>query len=472
MQKLQDEQTYIAHMQAAFDALRQASHSASAPPSASWRKDRLRALKEAIISTQDAIVTALMQDFGFRAHAESRITDILPAVSNINYCIHHLAGWMKPSKRKAGMALFPAKVRVEYKPLGVVGIIVPWNYPLVLSVGPLAYAIAAGNRAMLKMSPWTPAFNQVFGEIIERVFSTDEVVLYEGELDVSKAFAALPFDHMLFTGSTRTGREVMRAAADNLTPVTLELGGKSPVIIDDDIPISLAVERMAWGKTVNAGQTCIAPDYVLVPTGRVSEFVGEYRRRYAAMYPGGAEQCSVVNDIHFKGILNLLDDARDKGAEIISAGIDGAHERALATRLVINTTAHMTLMQQEIFGPVLPIVPYDGIDEAIDFVHSLDRPLALYMMSHDSALVRRVLDATISGGAAINDTTMQFVADDAPFGGVGPSGMGSYHGKEGFLTFSHARTIVEGRKLFNTGKLVHPPYGGLISRFLLKYFLR
>ena len=448
-------------------------------PDAASRIRRLNALRKAIVAHRDDLVLAMSRDFGHRADYDSLLGDILPAVNSLRYCARHVRRWMRPERRRAGMLLLPARVRVVYQPLGVVGIIVPWNFPLMLSAGPLAFALAAGNRAMIKMSEFTPATNKVLGCLMRKIFREDEVALIDGSIEVAQAFSRQPFDHLLFTGSTAVGRHVMHAAADNLTPVTLELGGKSPVIIDADIPMDIAVARLILGKCMNAGQICIAPDYVLLPKQRVDEFVAAYTRAFADRYGNVSDNpdyTSIINEAHFRRIQDCLKDARDKGAVVIDTDPGGSvpdpDQRKLATQLVLKVTDDMMLMQQEIFGPVLPLVACGNMDQAIEYIQQRPRPLALYLMSFDRSLQRRVLAETHSGGVCINDTLMHVSADDAPFGGIGPSGMGQYHGREGFLAFSKAKTVLKRGCFFNTGQMAHPPYGTLLQRLLLKLFLR
>lgn len=453
-----------------------ASYLAAPNPDYAIRKERLIRLKAALLKFQQPLVEALSQDYGHRSVDDSLISDIMPVVNNINYSLKNLKKWLKPSRRHAGILLAPAQVKVHYQPLGVIGIIVPWNFPVMLSIGPLVTAIAAGNHAMLKLSEFTPATNSVIKQLLAEVFDESHVAVVEGEADVAAQFSALPFDHLLFTGSTTVGRHVMRAAANNLTPVTLELGGKSPVIIAPDIPLEIAVERMIYGKCLNAGQICVAPDYVLCPNAKVSDFIQAYQAKFQAMYGAIAQNKdygSIINARQFERLMAVLEDAKTKGAKIISASNEAidSQNRKLATQLITNTTEDMLLMQEEIFGPLLPVIGYDSLDEAISYVNRRARPLALYVMSFDEASHQKILKQTHSGGVCINETVFHVAADDAPFGGIGPSGMGHYHGKEGFLTFSHAKTVLS-RGRFNTGKFVHPPYGTFIQRMLMKLFLR
>ncbi|QDF66124.1 coniferyl aldehyde dehydrogenase [Shewanella sp. SNU WT4] len=463
------------HIQALFQQ-QQLAYQQQPMPTLAQRKSDLSRLKAALLQHQEPLVAALNQDYGHRSTDDSLISDVLPVINNINYCLKHLAKWMKPSRRHAGLLLAPATVRVHYQPLGVVGVIVPWNFPVMLSLGPLASLMAAGNRCMLKLSEFTPATNQVIKRILMDCFSADKVAVVEGEAEVASYFSSLAFDHLLFTGSTTVGRYVMQAAAKNLTPVTLELGGKSPVIIADDIDINTAVERLIYGKCLNAGQICVSPDYVLCPASKVQTFVSAYQQKFHQMYGAVADNPdygNVINDRQFARLQALLLDAKNQGAQVISASGEGMKpdSRKLATQLVLNANDDMQIMQEEIFGPLLPIIPYDSLAGAVTYINHRPRPLALYLMSFDDNTQQYVLANTHSGGVCINETVFHVAADDAPFGGIGPSGMGHYHGHEGFLRFSHAKTVLQRGKL-NTGKLVHPPYGTWVQKLLLKFFLR
>jgi coniferyl-aldehyde dehydrogenase len=329
---------------------------------------------------------------------------------------------------------------------------------------------------MMKMSEYTPATNKVLSEMLASIFDQDQVVIVEGEADVAAAFSSLAFDHLIFTGSTAVGKHVMRAAADNLTPVTLELGGKSPVIIADDIDMATAVERMIFGKCLNAGQICVAPDYVLCPEAKVESFIAEYRRQFQNMYQQAIDNddyTSVIDQRQYSRLKSWIADAAAKGATITSACDTAANDqkRRLPTQLITNVNDEMTLMQQEIFGPLLPIVPYQTLEKAINYINDRPRPLALYLMSFDKKNQSTVLNQTHSGGVCINETVFHVAADDAPFGGIGPSGMGHYHGKEGFLALSKAKTVLK-RGKSNTGKLIFPPYGTAVQKLMFKLFLR
>lgn len=445
-------------------------------PSAQDRVRKLKTLKNALIQNQAALCDALSADFGYRSRYDSLISDILPCVLAINYSVRRVRRWMRPQRRSAGLLLNPARVKVYYQPLGVVGIVVPWNFPLMLSIGPLIGALSAGNRAMIKMSEYTPETNRTLRQVLSAVFGEDEVAVCEGGVEAARAFTAMPFDHLLFTGSTAVGREVMRAAADHLTPVTLELGGKSPAIVAPDMDVNLAAERMVFGKSLNAGQICVSPDYVYVPEQALNPFVEAFRRHFQTLYPDGVDSkdyTSVINEGQYRRLAAWLDEAEAKGARIIPCANRSRDDerRRMATHIVVDPGDETALMREEIFGPILPVLPYTDMNQVIGSIRRRPRPLALYLMTFDKALQQRVLAETHSGGVCINETVLHVAADDAPFGGIGHSGMGQYHGREGFLTFSKAKTtLVRGR--FNSAKFFYPPYGTALQKFLLKYFLR
>ena len=444
-------------------------------PSLALRRSRLTALKSALLAHKQALCDALALDYGQRSDYDSLVADILPCVMQINYSLKRLKGWMRPARRHPGLLLAPARVEVHYQPLGVVGIMVPWNFPVMLSLGPLIGAIAAGNRAMIKLSEFTPHTNAALRTLLAQVFDDDEVVLIEGDAGLAAAFSTLPFDHLLFTGSTAVGRQVMAAAAPQLTPLTLELGGKSPCLIAPDMPLALAVERMIFGKSLNAGQICVAPDYVLLPRGQEQPFIEAYQAHFRRLYPKGLDSPdygSIINGAQYERLTAWLAEAKQAGAEVhpcaSPARDDGT--RRLVPHLLTEVPGHCQLMQQEIFGPLLPLVPYDSIEEAIAYVAARPRPLALYLMSLDPALQHRLIRETHAGGMAINECLFQVAADDAPFGGIGPSGMGHYHGHEGFLTFSKAKTVLRRGRLC-AGPLIHPPYRRWYQRMMMALIL-
>ena len=462
----------LAALEAVFARQRAAFAAAPMPP----EEDRLRwldALRDVLASNQPALVEAIAADFGQRSADETRLAEIMPSLHGIRYACRHLRRWMKPSRRRVGLAFQPASARVIYQPLGVVGIIVPWNYPLYLAIGPLIGALAAGNRVMLKMSESTPATGRLLKTLMGQVFPEHQVAVMLGDVEVGRAFARLPFDHLLFTGATSVGRDVMRAAAEHLTPVTLELGGKSPAIVSATVPLAAAAERIAFGKCMNAGQTCVAPDYVLVPQDRLDAFVSAYREAVQRLYPSLADNpdyTAIINARQLARLQNYLDDAKTKGARILPLFAE-AQQRRMPHCLMLNTRDDMLVMQEEIFGPLLPIVPYGDLSEALAYVNNRPRPLALYYFGYDRHEQQRVLEHTHAGGVCLNDTLLHVAQDDLPFGGIGPSGMGHYHGREGFLTFSKAKGVFI-KQRFNAARLIYPPYGRWWQKLIYALFIR
>ena len=446
------------------------AHAADPMPAWEIRSARLRKLERMLNEQQDVFAEAINADFGQRPKEETQLLELFPSLSGIRHALRHGKRWMKPDRSLAGLAFLPARNALVPQPLGVIGIIVPWNYPLYLAVGPLVDALVAGNRAMIKMSEFTPRFSALFAEQVGKYFDSDEVAVVTGDAEVAQAFSALPFDHLLFTGSTAVGRHVMRAAAANLTPVTLELGGKSPAILGPGARMEHAVERIVFGKLVNAGQTCIAPDYVLLPRPRLDEFVDMAGRAVAKMYPQLSQNdqyASVVNERQYQRLIDWRDAAVAAGAtlHVLGEATDDAQRRLLPPQLLSGVDDSMTVMQQEIFGPLLPLVPYDTLDEAIAYVAAHPHPLALYLFEDDAALVDKVLARTIAGGVSVNDTLYHIAQHDLPFGGVGPSGMGGYHGEAGFRSFSHMKPVFRQARLNGVG-LLNPPYGERFSKML------
>ena len=442
-------------------------------PLAGQRLQWLKTLRTLLSDERQALVDAINSDFSHRSADETLLAELMPSLLGIQYASKHLKKWMKPSRRHVGMAFQPASAKVIYQPLGVVGVIVPWNYPLFLAIGPLVGALSAGNRVMLKLSESTPTTGQLLKRLFAQVFPEDLVTVVLGEAEVGMAFSKLPFDHLLFTGASSVGKHVMRAAAENLTPVTLELGGKSPAIVSHDVPLEDAAERIAFGKTLNAGQTCVAPDYVLVPEDRVDGFVDAYRKAVQKFYPtliDNPDYTAIINDRQLARLNRYLDDASSKGARVIPLFEQGQGRR-MPFSLLLNVNDDMTVMQDEIFGPLLPIVPYSRIDQAFAYINQRPRPLALYYFGYNKAEQQRVLEQTHSGGVCLNDTLMHVAQDDMPFGGIGPSGMGHYHGHEGFLTFSKAKGVFI-KQRFNAARLIYPPYGKAIQRLVYKLFIR
>lgn len=456
---------------------------AELPVSRAVREDRLKRLAAMVIDNAQKLVQAMSDDFGHRSHEQSMLTDIGGSVSPIKHSLKHLAGWMKPEKRKMPfpMGLTGASAQIEYQPKGVVGVISPWNFPVQLTIAPLAGIFAAGNRAMVKSSEVTPAVAAAFEEIGPKYFDVAELAFFSGGPETGKQFASLPFDHIIFTGATGIGRHILHAAADNLVPVTLELGGKSPTIIGRSADIGKATGRIATGKMLNAGQICLAPDYVFVPRESEAAVVAGLQKAVAEMYPtllANPDFTSVVNDRHHVRLAGYLDDARAKGGEVVAInpgnedfGSSNTHKMPL--HLVLNATEDMAVMREEIFGPVLPLMRYGQIDEAIDYVNAHDRPLGLYYFGADDAEQKRVLERTISGGVTVNDVMFHVGIDDLPFGGIGPSGMGSYHGVDGFREFSHRRAVYSQLKAeLGPLKAMRPPYGPAIRKFLAGAIVR
>jgi acyl-CoA reductase-like NAD-dependent aldehyde dehydrogenase len=470
-----------AGLDARFRAMHRATRSGP-PPSLSERREHLRALRRAIASHVAQFQEAIARDFGSRSHKETLVAEIIPALTTVREALRHVGGWMAPERRGASILFWPGRNEILWQPKGVVLIISPWNYPLSLAVGPLAAALAAGNRAILKPSEFTPATSALLKRCLEGALGADRVAVATGGPEVAEALCRLPFDHILFTGSTAVGRKVMAAAAENLTPVTLELGGKSPAIVHPAYDLATAAGRIARGKLMNAGQTCIAPDYALVQEDAIDAFVRTYRDAAARLYPrlvDNRDYTSIVNARHYDRLCALVADAREKGARI--AAIDPAAElpageigssntSKIAPVVLTGVTDDMTILQEEIFGPLLPVVGYRSLDDAIAYVRARPRPLALYYFDNDRARVGRVLDLTLSGGVTVNDTIYHFAQESLPFGGIGPSGIGAYHGREGFRTFSHAKAVFR-QSRFTLTDLLAPPYGAWFN-YLTRLALR
>jgi coniferyl-aldehyde dehydrogenase len=440
-------------------------------PSLAVRQDRLRRLNRLLETHADQFAAAISADFGARSAVEIRITETLVVQSAIAHARRWLPKWMKARRVGTAIAFRPGRARIIRQPVGVVGIISPWNYPLQLGLGPLVGALAAGNRAMIKPSEFTPQFSSALRTAIASHFSADEVVVVTGDAGVGKAFAALPFDHLLFTGSTHVGREVAVAAAKNLTRVTLELGGKSPAIIDASCDLDRIVDRLAWGKLINAGQTCIAPDYVLSPRGKIEHLVEALRTSMSRLYPHvstNRDYSSIISERHLERLRDLVEDARSRGARVVEiepAIGEQPGGRRLTPTLLLGVDDTMRVMHEEIFGPILPIVPYDSLNDAIDYVNRRDRPLALYWFGKSRTARERVLGGTISGGVSINDTLIHVAQENLPFGGIGPSGQGHYHGEYGFREFSKEKPVFFQSRFAGTG-IIRPPYKPSIHRVL------
>lgn len=443
-------------------------------PALALRVDRLDRLERMILVWQERLAQAISEDFGNRSAVVTTLADIVPTRAAIRHARRHLKGWMRPRRVPLAWTGQPGSGLILRQPLGVVGIIAPWNYPMNLTLSPLVGALAAGNRAMLKPSELTPRFSEVLDAAVKAFFAEDEVAVITGGPEVAAAFSAAPFDHLMFTGSTAVGRKVAEAAARNVTPVTLELGGKSPAIIDASADLDSAVPRLIWGKLLNSGQTCVAPDYALVPRDRVEAFVAAAKAAAERQYPRLADNpdyTSIISARHFDRLAGLIEEARDKGAKVIELlpGTDAAR-RILAPVVVTGANDTMALMREEIFGPILPVVPYDTLDEALAFINARDRPLALYWFGTDRKAEGRVLNGTISGGVTINDTILHLAQDNLPFGGVGASGYGACHGEAGFVAMSKEKPVLRQSRL-SAVALLYPPYGKLAG-MLLKVLAR
>lgn len=458
-------------------ALQRAAFTSARPEPLSVRADRLDRCGRMMLEHGEEFARAMSADFGHRSHEQSMLTDIMPSLSLIRYSQKRMKAWSKPEKRHVAfpLGLLGAKAEVRYEPKGIIGIVAPWNFPVGLTMGPLAQAFAAGNRAMLKPSEFTERTSELMAALFPKFFGEDEVTVVLGGPQAGQDFCSLPFDHLLFTGATSIGRHVLHAAADNLVPVTLELGGKSPTILGRSADVGKAAERIALGKMMNAGQICLAPDYLLVPEELESKAIDAVQASVAQMYPtllANDDYTSVINRRHRDRLVGLVDDAVAKGAEAIvvnpgNENFQGSNGNKLPLTILRNVNDDMKVMQDEIFGPILPVKTYGRIEQAIDYINAHDRPLGLYYFGQDAAERETVLTRTISGGVTVNDVIFHVSADDLPFGGVGPSGMGSYHGVEGFRSFSHARSVYTQPKI-DVAKLagLKPPYGAATARTL------
>jgi len=456
-----------ASLHAALAAM-QAAVKADRVPSLSTRLAHLEKLERAVIARKEEFASAVAEDWGHRSRHETIMSDIFTVVKAARYARAHLAEWLEPEERDVDMTFFPARAEVVYQPLGVVGIISPWNYPVQLALVPLVDALAAGNRAMIKPSELVPRTAALLETLVRETFAADHVTVVNGDAEIAVEFGKLAFDHLIFTGSTRVGKLVMKAAAENLVPVTLELGGKSPALLGERYPMSAFAESMVSGKLFNAGQTCIAPDYVLLPKGKTAEFVTAFQdavKKHYANLVANTDYSSIANGTHKKRLKTLLDDAESKGAKLVTVNPGSESDEdspKLLPVLVLDATADMTVMDEEIFGPILPIVEVDNLDAAIDFINERPRPLALYYFDRDSRRIDKVLAETISGGVSINDTMYHQVQESLPFGGIGPSGMGHYHGREGFITLSKRKPVFHQSRL-NGANMIRPPYGKAIE---------
>lgn len=460
-----------------FDAQHHASRAQIDVP-LDLRRDRLLRIRRLLDEQGAALAAAVQADFGVRSPQLTEIADLFVLRTLLSHTLKHLPKWIKPVKVSTPLYLQPSSAYLQRQPLGVVGVVSPWNYPLQLALAPAITALAAGNRVMLKPSELTPRTSALLGELIGEAFSADEFCVVEGDAALAAAFTSLPFDHLVFTGSTATGRKVAEAAAANLTPTTLELGGKSPCIVDASCDLDSAALKIAHGKLLNAGQTCIAPDYVLVPQGREAAFGEAFTRAVTRLFPvmaGNPDYAAIISPRHHERLQALLVQAENQGARlqvVNPGGIAAGSSRQMAPVLVFGATPAMKLMDEEIFGPILPVLPYAALDEAIRYINERPRPLALYWFGTDTAARDAVLAQTVSGGVTVNDTLMHIAHENLPFGGVGDSGWGAYHGEIGFLRFTQQKPVLVSSK-WARGDLFYPPYGkrfdqimGLLKRWL------
>ena len=439
--------------------------------STATRIDRLERAIGLLKNYEKQFVEAMSADFGHRSEHQSLFTDIASSVGPLRHAIANVAKWSRPEKRKAGpfpLNLLGAKAHIEYQPLGVVGVISPWNFPVNLTFTPLAGILSAGNRCMIKPSEYTPATSEVMAQAFASEFAAEEICVINGGPQTGADFSSLPFDHLLFTGATSVAKHVMRAASENLVPVTLELGGKSPVVVSRSADMDKTADAIMAGKMLNAGQICLAPDYVFVPTERMRDFVAASEKAVAKMFPtllDNPDYTSVVNERHFDRLNGYVEQAREQGAEVIEINPAGEDFRQqphhkIPPTLIIDPDESLDVMKEEIFGPLMPVKSYDSVDSTISYINDHPRPLGLYYFGDDQGEEREVLTRTTSGGVTVNDVIMHVAQEDLPFGGVGPSGMGAYHGFDGFKTFSHAKSIFKQTKV-NVAEFagLRPPYG-------------
>ena len=435
-------------------------------PSLEQRKARLQKCIDLLVDHKEAITAALDQDYAGRPEQLTLMSEVMMPINHLKFAQKNVARWMKPERRKAPfpMGLVGARAELRYQPKGVVGIMSPWNFPIAMIVNPLAGALAAGDRVMIKPSEFNPATADLLAELFPKYYAEDEVVVVTGGPEVGAAFSSLPLNHILFTGATSIGRKVMEAASHNLTPVTLELGGKSPVIVSRSADIQEVAERITSGKSNNAGQVCLSPDYAFVPRESVDAFIDTCRETFRAQYPtvlGNADYTAMINERHHARMLMYLDEIKDAGLRLENLGTEEPKDgdRRIPIHIVVDPTEDLAVMNDEIFGPILIVKPYDDLDACIDYINARPTPLGLYWFGKDQAEKEHVLTNTLSGGVSINEVIMHVACVDLPFGGVGNSGLGHYHGREGFKTFSHARGVfTEG--WLNLAKLAGglPPY--------------
>lgn len=438
------------------------------------RVDRLHRLEAVLSENLDAFCHAMDMDFAGRPALQSRM-ELFAALESVRTSRKQVAQWMRPLRRPVPflMRLIGVKAEVFYQPLGVIGVVAPWNFPLVLSIGPLAGIFAAGNRAMLKPSELCPHTSALLKEKLDAKFSADELTTWLGGSEVGAAFARQPFDHLLFTGAPSVAKHVMRAAAENLVPVTLELGGKCPVVIGPEADWKLAIDRVMWGKIQNAGQICLAPDYVFVPRDKVESFVQSAREQIATWYPSVKDNenyCSIISERHYQRLTGYIEQARSEGVRVEVLDPQGADfsdqtGRRIPPTLIVQPPPHLGIAQDETFGPILSVYGYSDLDEVIDFINARPRPLALYYFGEKSETVRALKERTTSGGITINDIANHAAVESLPLGGVGNSGMGCYHGEWGFRTFSHSKAILTQRRI-SLARMLNPPYSDKQKKML------
>ncbi|WP_322044413.1 coniferyl aldehyde dehydrogenase [Paraburkholderia sp. J67] len=464
---------------AQFHAMR-AAFAAAPYPHAAQRRKRLLALREALRRHARECAVAASADFGVRAADETMLVDLLPSLLHIDHLLRNLRRWMRPSRRATELLFKTNRAKVVYQPKGVIGIVVPWNFPFYLALGPLATAIAAGNRCLIKTSEYAPHASRALRTLLADVFGADEVCVVEGDAECAKRFCALPFDHLVFTGSPAVGRQVMRAAAENLTPVTLELGGKSPALVSRTADLARAARRIVHGKTVNGGQICVAPDYALVPRELQDAFVAAAAQAFDALAGGEAAYTSMIDERAHQRMLDLVEDARKLGATVTVCGSHAQHKqkqkqkqkqqgRQVPLHIITGIRPSMRIAREEIFGPLLPVIVYDRFDDALAHVRTGERPLALYWFGTNATERERVLRETHSGGVTLNDWGWHAMNHALPFGGTGHSGMGNYHGEEGFRELSHAKAVLTEHRWFPI-ELFHPPYGGFVQRAVMRWY--
>ncbi|HCX20800.1 MAG: aldehyde dehydrogenase family protein [Flammeovirgaceae bacterium] len=435
------------------------------------RKAKLNAIKNWLLEHQSELHQGEYLDLK-KPQDEVNVTELYPLVAEAKHAISHLKEWTTPQPIKSSLAFFGTRSFVHYEPKGTALIISPWNYPLLLSLGPLISAIAAGNTVILKPSEFTPATNKVILQMIHELFDQEEVEVIEGEADVSASLLELPFDHIFFTGSPQVGKVVMTAAAKHLSSVTLELGGKSPTIIDETANLNDAAAKLSWAKWTNAGQTCVAPDYLFVHKSKKESFLKLYREATQKMYGQKENYTSIVNVKHYQRLDQTLKDAIEKGANVLISGDNSPENLDIQPVVIENVTEEMRVMKEEIFGPILPIMTYQNLDEVIDFINARPKPLALYLYSKSKRNKKRLLAETSSGALVFNDSVLHFGHPHLPAGGVNNSGLGKAHGHAGFLAFSHDKSIMSQQIGLTVASTVRPPYSRLkkkLIQFMLKY---